>query len=276
LESIAPLEGDRALERFGHVGLPAVWSRTQLAWSLAERGEFEEGLVHGEEAVRIAIGVGHQFSRVVSGLGLGVLRLMRGELEQAIAVLEPCHQLSETVSLAAGSLYISPFLGLAYVRSGRHEKGLPLLQAAIEFTESRKLLLYQAARMSALGEAYLDGGRVAEAVDCSRRALDLARRHQERGHEAHALLLRAEIAAAHPEFADADSAETYQQALAIATELGMRPLIADCHLGLGKLYSRVAQLREAHEQLTAAIMMYRRLGMRLSLERAEIEMSALK
>ena len=30
----------------------------------------------------------------------------------------------------------------------------------------------------------------------------------------------------------------YREALALATELGMRPLVAHCHLGLGKLYRR--------------------------------------
>jgi tetratricopeptide (TPR) repeat protein len=243
-----------------------------LAWSLAERGEFEEGLVHGEEAVRIAIAVGHQFSRVVSGLGLGVLRLMRGEFEPAITVLEPCHQLSETVSVAAGSLYITPYLGLAYVRAGRPEKGLPLLQAAIEFTGSRKLLLYQAARTVALGEAYLDGGRVTEALDCCQRALDLARRHQEQGHEAYALRLRAEIAAAHPEPAEVESAETYyRQTLVVATELGMRPLVAHCHLGLGKLYRRTDKREQAQEHLTTATTMYRDMGMIYWLEKAQRE-----
>ena len=36
--------------------------------------------------------------------------------------------------------------------------------------------------------------------------------------------------------AEAEQAgDTYRQALALTTELGMRPLVAHCHLGLGTL-----------------------------------------
>jgi tetratricopeptide (TPR) repeat protein len=271
-ESIAPLEGDRVTERFGHVGFPAIWSRSQLAWCLAERGEFDKGLVHGEEAVRLAIAVGHQFSRVVSGLGLGVHHLIRGEFEAAIAVLEPCHQLSETVSIATGSLYITPFLGLAYARAGRPERALPLLQATIEFSGARKLLLYQAGRVVALGEVCLSAGRVPEALEQAARALDLARRHHERGHEAYALRLRAEIAARHQP-AEVENAEAYyREAMALADELGMRPLVAHCHLGLGKVSRRIGKLQEAQGHLATTITMYREMGMRYWLEQAEAKM----
>jgi hypothetical protein len=106
--------------------------------------------------------------------------------------------------------------------------------------------------------------------------LELARHHHERGHEAYALRLHAEIAATHPDAVDGESAETYyQQAMAIGTELGMRPVVAHCHLGLGKFYSRVAKLKPALEHLTTATAMYRRMAMRFWLEHAEAEVKAL-
>ena len=57
--------------------------------------------------------------------------------------------------------------------------------------------------------------------------------------------------------------------------LGMRPLVAHCHLGLGKLYRRSGQREQAQEHLTTATMMYREMRMTYWLERAEGEFQAL-
>ena len=51
-----------------------------------------------------------------------------------------------------------------------------------------------------------------------------------------------------------------------------RPLVAHCHLGLGKLYRRTAQREQAQEHLTAATTMYREMGMTYWLEKAEGEL----
>jgi hypothetical protein len=51
----------------------------------------------------------------------------------------------------------------------------------------------------------------------------------------------------------------------------MRPLVAHCHLGLGKLYRRTGQREQGNEHLTTARAMYREMDMRFWLERAEAE-----
>jgi hypothetical protein len=61
----------------------------------------------------------------------------------------------------------------------------------------------------------------------------------------------------------------YQQALALATELGMRSLVAHYHLGLGTLYRRKGQREQAQEHLATAMTMYREMGMTYWLEKAE-------
>ena len=63
----------------------------------------------------------------------------------------------------------------------------------------------------------------------------------------------------------------YREALALAEPRGMRPLVAHCHLGLGKLYRRTGKRREAQEHLTTATTMYREMDMRFWLEQAEAE-----
>ncbi len=64
------LEGNRIRERFRLAVFPAVWSRAFLARGLAERGVFDEGDAQGQEAVRIAEAVDHQFSVIFACLGL--------------------------------------------------------------------------------------------------------------------------------------------------------------------------------------------------------------
>ena len=44
----------------------------------------------------------------------------------------------------------------------------------------------------------------------------------------------------------------YRGALVLANELGMRPLVAHCHLGLGKLYRQTGDRAKAQEHLTTA------------------------
>ncbi len=123
-----------------------------------------------------------------------------------------------------------------------------------------------AVRLSRLAEAYLLGGRADEALRHARSAVEVARKHQERANEALALRVLAEITALGDDAGNAD--KQYAASLALAEELGMRPLVAHCHLGLGKLYRRVGTRQQAREHLTLALTMYREMGMRFWPEQA--------
>src|SRR5262245_54278249 len=97
----------------------------------------------------------------------------------------------------------------------------------------------------------------------------LTREPQERGDQAYALRLLGDIAARR-EPPQSESAEAhYRQALALAEELGMRPLQAHCHLGLGTLYAQTGRPEPARAALTAAIALYRAMDMTFWLPQAE-------
>jgi tetratricopeptide (TPR) repeat protein len=68
----------------------------------------------------------------------------------------------------------------------------------------------------------------------------------------------------------------YQQALALADELGMRPLQAHCHRGLGTLYHRIGQGEQAHAELSAAIELYRAMDMTFWLPQAEAALAQVE
>jgi tetratricopeptide (TPR) repeat protein len=126
-----------------------------------------------------------------------------------------------------------------------------------------------------LGEAQMLDGHLDEADRLATRAVEVARAHKERGHEAWAYRLLGEISVCREPAAAEPASNRYHEALVLADELGMRPLGAHCHLGLGKLYRRTGQRQEAQEHLATATMMYRQMDMRFWLELAETEHKGL-
>jgi tetratricopeptide (TPR) repeat protein len=114
-------------------------------------------------------------------------------------------------------------------------------------------------------------GRIDDAAQLAKQALDLARTHKQRGHEVYAHRLLGDVNARRdpPEVTLAEA--HYRSGLALADSLGMRPLIAHCHLGLGKLYLSTGKREQAQEHLATATTMYREMGMTYWLEQAEAE-----
>src|SRR5262249_11361167 len=149
-------------------------------------------------------------------------------------------------------------LGTAYAVAGRMDEALPLIGEALEDFRERYIHVRPAFILLGAGMTYLSAGRIEEAASHIGEALGLARRLRARGSEAHALCLTGDVAST----ANGTDAEpSYRGALALAGELGMRPLVAHCHLGLGKLYRRTDKREQAQEHLTTATTMYREMGM---------------
>jgi tetratricopeptide (TPR) repeat protein len=134
----------------------------------------------------------------------------------------------------------------------------------------------QSLRTIWLSEAYLLAGREADARAAAQRALGLARQHKERGHEAYTLRLLGEIASREDPLDIEKAADHYRQALALAEALGMRPLIAHCHVGLGKLYRRIGNTQQSRTHLTDGVAMMLEMEMGLWLERAQTELKELQ
>jgi tetratricopeptide (TPR) repeat protein len=167
-------------------------------------------------------------------------------------------------------------LGLAYVLSGRVAEGLPLLEQAVERAVSTGFMPYVLRGLAALGAAYLLAGRPDEAMPLAQRALEHARQYNERGNEAWALRLLGEIWG-HRDPPEGQQAEDhYRQALALAEELGMRPLQAHCYLGLGTLYTKIGRWEQARGELSAAIELYRAMEMTFWLPQAEVALAQVE
>jgi DNA-binding NtrC family response regulator/tetratricopeptide (TPR) repeat protein len=270
------LHGDRNRERFGLAVLPAVVSRAFLARALAERGLFEQGGAPGHEAVQIAEALEHPVSLVLACVWLAYVDSLRGELGQAVPRLERAVALCREWNLVLYSPIAAAFLGHVYAWSGRIAEGVSLLEEALSVYESAGIGYLHSISVVHLGEACLLAGRLPDARACADRGVTLARERGERGHEAWALRLLGEVAS-HPDRFDMATAEGhYRAAMALADALGMRPLAAHCHLGLGTLHRGTRDRAKAGQQLTTAARMYGEMGMGFWLDKARAALAALR
>jgi tetratricopeptide (TPR) repeat protein len=268
--TVAFLDGAwRRRERFGQVFLPEVSARAWLAWCHADLGTFAAGCVLGEEALHIAEAAAHPVSLMIASWGSGLLALRQGDLAKALPRLEQAMGICQDIDSPATFPLIAAVLGTAYTLCRRVADAVPLLTQAIEQPPGRVLALFQAPPLLSLGEAYLLHGRSEEAHVLAARALAHAHTHQERGNQAYALHLLGDIAAHHSPPDVDQAAAHYRQALDLADELGMRPLAAHCHRGLGLLYSQIGRGEQARAALSAAIELYRAMDMTFWLPQTE-------
>jgi class 3 adenylate cyclase/tetratricopeptide (TPR) repeat protein len=274
--NVASLTGELLRERFGMTGLPAVMSRTWLVWCLADLGEFDEGTARGDEAIRLAEAAEHPFSLTQAYYALGTLFLCQGNLPKAIPVLERGLGLCQAAAILTWFPSVAAALGYAYTLSGRVLEAFPLLLQAAAQDTSRGISAGHARRVAYLSEAYLLTGHIDEAMDLARNALAFARDLKARGNEVYALRLLGEIHA-HQDPPKVEAAEAYyQQALALADELGMHPLQAHCHLGLGTLYVAIGQREQARTALSTAIELCRAMEMTFWLPQAEAALAQVE
>jgi class 3 adenylate cyclase/tetratricopeptide (TPR) repeat protein len=274
--TVASLDGARRRERFGLVILPAVLSRGYLAWCHAELGTFAEGRTLGDEGLRIAEAVAHPGSLIFAFWGIGLVAVRQGDLRRALPLLERAVRLCQEADLSAWFPLMAAALGAAYTLAGRVADAVPLLTQAMEQSIATELIAYQAPCGLSLGEAQMLAGRLEEAHALAERALAHTCEYQERGHQAYALRLLGDIAMRRDPSDVASTESHYRQALTLADALGMRPLQAHCHRGLGRLYLQAGQSEQARAALATAIDMYRDMEMTFWLPETEAALAEVE
>ncbi|MFQ5830822.1 MAG: AAA family ATPase [Candidatus Methylomirabilia bacterium] len=266
IRNVELLEGERATERFGLSGLPYVVSSAWAVYGLVELGDFDRGLEYVNRGARVAVAADHPYSLAAIRTAEGYLRARRAETDAAIAVLEPALEICRSKNFAGWTMLSGTALGIAYTHAGRIPEAISLHHEAIRLQAAAGALTERSDYWNNLAEAQLLDGRTEAAREAGEQALKFATTHQERGREAWARWVLG-IAAGQE--------ETLLMAARLAETLGMRPLLARCHLGLGKLYRRTGDRPKAQEHLTTATTMLREMDMRLWLEQAEAELKAL-
>ena len=269
------LVGDKKFELFGTTGIVSVVCRAWLIRCLAQIGKFDEAVPCGDEAIQTAMERNHAYSLVYAYYGVGVLSLIRGEFDKAVAVLGRGLEVCETADIPVQRPLITSCLGAAYAFLGRLHEALQLLESAVAHTASMKRMAGQAMRMAWLGEAYTLAGRTDEAEASIRQGLELCCNSKDKGSQAWLLRGLGDIKARRC-FLDVELAEAnYGEAIRLAQELEMRPLQAHCHLGLGSLYQQIKRLEKARTELLVAVELYRAMSMAFWLSKAEAALAEL-
>jgi len=238
--------------------------RGWMARVLAELGNFTDAEAWGQEAVRLAESGKSPFALIAALAGLGAAYVRRAQPADAIPPLQSALELCRGYNFNNWLATVAGYLGSAHASLGEVERGIALLETAVDVGARAGIMSSYSLWLTHLGEACLLAHRVQDAQGHASRALALASEHKERGYEAWALRLIAEIAisADHPDLGQAET--KYQEALALAERLGMRPLAARCHLGLGRLYERLGDPTRAQTHLARSAGLCRELAMPLA------------
>jgi tetratricopeptide (TPR) repeat protein len=276
-ENFAALPADWVYEFFGLAAPPSVNDRAWLVMSLAQLGRFVEAAEHEAELIRLAEPTQHAYTVGLAYFAAGMLNLLKGDwaktrslIEHAVAVLRTGNVILLLPWAVSFSAWVLAQLGETSEALNRLREGEQLL----ERQAVRGLVGYQGWDYHSLGRACLLLGRLDEARSMGDRAVESS--SSQLGFAAHAVHLLGDIAT-HPDRFDAERGEAhYRQALALAEPRGMRPLVAHCHLGLGKLSRRTGKREQAREHLTTATTMYREMDMRYWLEQAEVALTEVR
>jgi class 3 adenylate cyclase/tetratricopeptide (TPR) repeat protein len=246
-----------------------------LAFALADLGEFDTAEMWAERARTEAEARRHPYSEAIALTLAGQVSVLRGQLERAVAPLARALSICREANLTVWQAIPAALLGQCMVTLDRKEDGLTLLEEGVRLSDEVGIKAYLSRWATLLGEGFLATGDAPRATEIGERALGLARAHGERGHEAAALRLLADVAAAQEPPPLTTATERYATAITLAEELGLRPLLARGHLGLGQLHRREGRMPEAEAHLATAIVLFSDLGMRSWLDRTEPELRAL-
>src|SRR4029077_13487924 len=110
--------------------------RGYLTWVFGDRGKFEEGIAHGQEGIRLADALDHPYSLTVACWYLAHLQITRGELSDAVRLLERGLAVAREWNLTTFSVSKTGILGYVYALLGRTAEGIALMEHTIVALET--------------------------------------------------------------------------------------------------------------------------------------------
>jgi tetratricopeptide (TPR) repeat protein len=249
-----------------------VFARGFLCWALSERGRFDEAEAVARESLELAESIGHPQTVVAGLLAVGTFHVRRGDVAHAVAPFERARDLCHRHDVPLWRPILASFLGYSLALSARFVEAESLLREALDQAAVMRMAVFHSQMVMWLSEARLLMGAVTEAGELADEALAHTRERREAGLEGWALRLAAEVATQREPLDVARAEDLYRQAMQQAERLGLRPLTARCHLGLGSLYRRGGKDRAARDHLETAAALFRDMRMRLWSDRAGAEL----
>jgi tetratricopeptide (TPR) repeat protein len=281
-ENLAALPTDWTYEYFGMTVPPSIFDRTWLAMSLAQVGRFKEAAKYEAEAIELAERTHHFYTLSLTYRHSAASHMLKGDWPIALNFIERTIAVDRTGNVTLMAINFAYCVRIL-VQLGALGEALNRLREAEDLhalllgtDDSDRIGLQPRLPVPyyELGQASLLLGRIGEAQLLAARAMEFSLRNP--GPAAHTQRLLGDIAS-HPDRFNANKAEVhYNKALALAEPRDMHPLIAHCHLGLGKLHGITGQQDRALEHLILATRMYREMDMSFWLAQADAVMGKLR
>jgi class 3 adenylate cyclase/tetratricopeptide (TPR) repeat protein len=227
------LEGPKATERFGLSGLPYCGACAHLAWCLLEMGDLEGAFECLDRGDRVARAAGHLYSTVPLEAIRARVLIQQGRLAEALSTIEHVVSICREKKFVGQLMLALTLLARTYSLAGRHEEAIAVAHEAVQVKDDAKAPVTRGYHLEGVAEAYMAAGRLGEAEAAAREAIDWSQRLKERAFEAHARATLGEIVSRRDDRAGA--AGHLGEALAIASELGMKPLAERCRRKLAAL-----------------------------------------
>jgi len=267
VETLAALPAEWAHDYLGLAVPPSVFGRAWLIMSLAEIGGFADAAKYAAEALQLAERTQHAYTMSWALFANSILCLLKRDWPKARSLVENWIGTLRTGNVVMLLPWAIASSAWALAQTGDVKEALSRVRQAEQLLGNQTasgILGHRGWAYVAVGRASLLLERHDDARHFGKCSVESSQ-HQP-GSLAHALHLLGDVAS-HPDAFDAETgAAHYRQALAIAKQHGMRPLIAHCNLGLGQLYGRMGKSEHARENLTAATTMYRDVDMDFCLE----------
>jgi DNA-binding NtrC family response regulator/tetratricopeptide (TPR) repeat protein len=268
-ETIGALTGDLLRQRLGQGMPPALYARSMAAFCHAELGHFAEAQRLASESESLAQSLDLPFGLALAHIAQGYGHLLQERLEEAGEVVGRALDVIRGRDLPAWFPWAAAIRGHALALSGRAAEGIACLGQALERAVALPFLFGHSQWLAWLAHAQLLAGRAEEAARLAGEALQSSRERGERGYEAWALWVQAEIGC------EPGATAALAAAIGIGDELGMRPLVARCHLRLGELHRRAGAAAPARDHLGSAAAMFSALDMPAAAQRASSALATL-
>ncbi len=187
---------------------PRVTAKITLSRVLWLQGHADQALSTVDASVEEALSIDHALSlcNTIAQSACPVA-LLAGDLERAERFTDILLRETERRGLDIWHIYANGYRGQILIKRGDVEKGLPLVQAAVDALRRARFVQYYTAFLLTLVEALAFAGRAPEALATVDKALEQSERTSERWAKPEMLRLRGEIALLAHGVSDAATAE---------------------------------------------------------------------
>jgi tetratricopeptide (TPR) repeat protein len=254
---------------------PYVLAGAWLAGAHSMRGDLDRALVYGDRAVQAADASDSPYAQAIAYTWRIIPIAHRGAFSDALPLCVQAVELCEKRGLLGWVPFAYSLWGWVLAWTGRPIEGAEYVERAVTLFESVGIKAFLALRYVEWAEALLLAENLERAQATATRAFELAVMQGERANESWAWRVLGDIALAAPRGDHEGARAHYEKGRELAQHLGLLPLLARCHLGLGLVHARVSDIARARAAFHAARDFYRTMGSDFWLARAEEQLKVL-